>query len=119
MGNCPVFRAEIYSNGFIVYDGIRFVENVGLFSGKLSREKLERLHRAFAETNFFELEDEYVEPWTDLPTVFISYSREGIRKKIKDYYGAPDQLKDLEEEVIRTIHGVRFRKRKVSFLLTK
>ena len=103
MGSCPVFRAEIYNSGFIIYEGTRFVDNIGIYTGKISKLNLVELKIDFEEAGFFELKDEYVEPWTDLPTVYLYYSDGKNRKKIKDYYGAPDELKVLEKKVIKTI----------------
>ena len=43
--------------------------------------------------------NEYTEKITDLPTTYIQIKE----KKIKDYYGAPKKLKDLEkliEEIV-------------------
>jgi hypothetical protein len=43
--------------------------------------------------------DEYSEKITDLPTTYIQIKE----KKIKDYFGAPKKLKDLEtliEEIV-------------------
>lgn len=119
MGSCPVFRAEIYNSGYIFYEGIKFVDNIGLYTGKLSKKNLEELKIAFKEAGFFVLKDEYVEPWTDLPTVYLYYSDGKNHKKIKDYYGAPDKLKVLERKVVNIIENVRFRKGEGTFYLTK
>lgn len=119
MGSCPVFQAEIYSNGYIIYEGEKFVENIGIFTGKLSKNTLEGLKIAFHEAGFFLLQDEYVEPWTDLPTIYLYYSEGKNHKKIKDYYGAPEELKVLEKKVIKAIESVRFKKGGGTFLLTK
>src|SRR5687768_11693929 len=37
-GRCPVFTAEIYSNGFLYYNGKANVANIGEFYGTVSEE---------------------------------------------------------------------------------
>ena len=39
------------------------------------------------------MNNEYTEPITDLPTTFITINN----KKIRDYFGAPETLKELED----------------------
>ena len=34
---------------------------------------------------------------TDLPSTYISFTHKGQTKKIRDYYGAPDKLTELED----------------------
>jgi hypothetical protein len=119
MGNCPVFRAEIYKNGFVVYEGKQFVNRIGMYTGKLSSGEMDRLERAFAEAEFFTFKDEYVQPWTDLPTTYIFFSDGKKNKRIKDYYGAPEALKKLEQLVIERIETAKLKPKPGTFLLNE
>ena len=119
MGSCPVFRAEIYGNGYIIYEGKQHVERTGIFIGRLSGNTLNELKEEFESSGFFSMENEYVKPWTDLPTIYLFYSNRSKQKRIKDYYGAPEELKNLEREVIEVIENVKLKKRGGTFLLTK
>jgi len=101
MGDCPVYRAEIYSNGLVIYEGRENVDKLGRYTGRLSRKEFKQIRLAFNEAGFFSMQDEYVEPWTDLPTTWIHYSDGSRQKKIKDYSGAPEALKKLEEVLDR------------------
>ena len=47
---------------------------------------------------FNKMKNEYVEAISDLPTTFICIKE----KKIKDYFGAPKELKELEELIDKT-----------------
>ena len=51
------------------------------------------------EIGFDNLKNEYSERITDLPTTYIMINN----KKIKDYYGAPTELKDLEKLIEKII----------------
>jgi len=110
MGDCPVYRAEIYTNGLVVYEGKENVGKIGRYTGRLSRKELQKIRLAFEEAGFFSMQDEYVEPWTDLPTTWIHYSDGYRQKKIKDYSGAPEALKELEKRVLDLVEGVDLKK---------
>lgn len=111
MGDCPVYRLEIYGNGMVLFEGKEHVERIGSYTGRISRKELKGLRLAFEEAGFFSLEDEYVEPWTDRSTTWVYYSDGTRQKKIKDYSGAPEALKKLEEKVLEMINGVEWTKR--------
>lgn len=106
MGDCPVYCLEIFRNGMVAYEGKEYVEKIGYYSGRISRKELKQLRFAFEEADFFSLEDEYVEPWTDLSTTFIYYSDGPRQKKIKDYSGAPEALKELEKRVLKVVDSI-------------
>jgi hypothetical protein len=111
MGDCPAYRAEIYRNGMVIYEGKENVERIGRYTGRMSRKELNRIRHAFEEAGFFFMQDEYVEPWTDLPTVWIYYSDGNRQKRIKDYSGAPEALKELEEKVLEILDRIEWTKR--------
>jgi len=46
---------------------------------------------------FLILKKEYTSNITDLPSTIVTFSINGQEKKIVDYYGAPDKLKELEK----------------------
>ena len=98
-GKCPVYTIRIGKNGKGLYDGIENTQKTGTFRFSLTGEELERLEISFREIHFFELKNEYYKPVSDLPTTYLSYHRGGEHKKIMDYYGAPPELKTLENEI--------------------
>lgn len=98
-GTCPVYNMEIYTNGYVSYEGQRFVEKEGAYEKTISKEEVERLINSFKEAGFFDFEEKYTANMTDLPTVFTSFNYEGKSKKIENYHGAPDELKALEKSL--------------------
>jgi hypothetical protein len=48
---------------------------------------------------FFDLDDKYRQLITDLPTTFVTVTRDGRTKRIEDYFGAPKSLTDLERQI--------------------
>ena len=92
-GRCPVFKIIIYNNGECLYNGIKFVKKSGEYNLKINEREVDEILSQAKEIGFDNLKNEYSERITDLPTTYIMINN----KKIKDYYGAPTELKDLEK----------------------
>ena len=91
-GRCPVFKIIIYNNGECLYNGIKFVKKSGEYNLKINKREIDEILSQAKEIGFDNLKNEYSEMITDLPTTYIMINN----KKIKDYYGAPKELKELE-----------------------
>jgi len=98
-GYCPVYTLKIDQAGNGIFKGVENTDHVGLFTFRLKKEEIAGLRSAFEQAGFFELKDRYHEHVTDLPTTYLSYRFDGKEKKIMDYYGAPQELKDLEKQI--------------------
>ena len=98
-GECPVYTMKIYRNGFVEYKGKMFVEKEGDFEKSISEDKVEDLINKFEGADFFSFEDKYTSNMTDLPTTFTTFNFDGKSKKVENYHGAPDELKELEKEL--------------------
>ena len=92
-GTCPIFSINIFNNGDVLYYGKKFVKKLGNLNLKLNQKEINQILNKAKEINFNNLKSEYTENISDLPTTFISINK----KTIKDYYGAPKELKDLEK----------------------
>lgn len=99
-GQCPVYSMSIFENGLVKYIGEKNVEKIGSFEKTLSNAEIQSLKTTFNQADFFSFEDEYTAQVTDLPSTYISYTLNGRTKKIRDYYGAPDSLKQLEDMLV-------------------
>ena len=91
-GRCPVYKIIIYNNGECLYNGIKFVKKSGEYNLKINKREIDKILSQAKEIGFDNLKNEYSEMITDLPTTYIMINN----KKIKDYYGAPKELKELE-----------------------
>ena len=98
-GNCPDYSLIVYGNGTLFYEGRNFVDVTGRQSSNISQEHVQELVRAFYAKGYFTLQDEYSAPVTDLPTTTTSISIDGRYKKVINYYGAPEQLIELENMI--------------------
>jgi hypothetical protein len=99
-GTCPVYRITIYGTGEVVYQGYYFVRVKGPRTAYISQGQVRALVEEFAELDFFDLEDSYIVPATDLPSTILSLSVDG-RSKTVDVYGggAPPEFYDLVKAI--------------------
>lgn len=98
-GSCPDYTLTIYGNGTLIYEGRNFVAVTGRQTSNISQEHIQELARAFYAIGYFSLKNEYSAPVTDLPTTTTSIAIDGRYKKIVNYYGAPEQLIELENMI--------------------
>ncbi len=92
----PEYKIELYSNKQMYLTATKNLDKEGKFIRTLTKEEYKQLIDAFTDASFFDFEDEYTDNITDLPTRYIQFAHKGQSKKIKDYYGAPEELKALE-----------------------
>lgn len=98
-GQCPVYTIKINGQGGASYLGKMFVEKEGRYTKRFSAGEVNSLIRSFEKADFWSFENEYSSNVTDLPTTFLIFKHEGQQKKIKMYYGYPDELKELADYV--------------------
>lgn len=107
-GFCPVYSFRVDGSGKATFDGIRNVDKQGRWERQLGKEETAALFNAFLEADFWSFDDEYTGEVSDLPTTWITFSHEGRTKQVKDYFGAPAKLKELEalvEEIAESTTG--------------
>lgn len=95
----PEYTIELYSNKQMYLNGIKNLDKAGKYMRTLSDKEYNQLIQAFTDANFFSMENEYVADIQDLPTRFVFFAYQGQEKKIKDYYGAPEKLQELEYSI--------------------
>ena len=109
-GFCPVYTLKIGKNGKGLFEGVENVEKTGRFSFSLTSEELQELEDAFLQINFYQLQNIYNADVSDLPTTYLTYIKDGKRKKIMDYYGAPEELRTLENRIETLVLSKKMRK---------
>jgi hypothetical protein len=86
------------------------VERIGRFSFSLGQDELLELQDAFRQVDFYQLKRIYDAQVSDLPTTYITYNKDGRRKQIMDYYGAPEGLRELENRIETLVLSKKMRK---------
>ena len=94
-GTCPVYKIKIYNSGKATYEGLKHVKKIGLHNLTISEGEKNIILTNEKKIGFSKMKDEYTEKITDLPTTYIMIQN----KMIKDYYGAPPELKELEKKI--------------------
>ena len=107
-GPCPVYSVTIDGKGNVTYEGKKFVRVPGRQADQIPVSRVAELVATIDRIRFFELNDEYrvirnadgtTTMVSDLPTTFITVTRDGQTKSIEDYVGAPEPLHQLEKEI--------------------
>jgi hypothetical protein len=113
-GSCPSYYVEVRSDGRVSYDGKDYVKEKGAKDSKISREKFLQLAKKVRAIDFFNLESEYVTQEvgnssvaiSDLPTTIVTVKAGRNNKRVADYLGAPNGLRELEELIDDTTNVV-------------
>jgi hypothetical protein len=104
-GECPVYSVSIDARGNVTYEGTKFVWVLGRQTDRIQVSRVATLLATAERIGFFDLHDNYNTisnpdgTWTfltDLPTAFVTVTRGGRSKRVRDYLGAPEALKELE-----------------------
>jgi hypothetical protein len=105
-GTCPVYKVEVRSDGVVNYAGEAFVKDVGKRSRNISASAFQRIVAKIQQVHFFDLDDEYLTKRnpngsltavTDLPTTITTVTTDKLQKSVRNYYGGPNSLKELED----------------------
>jgi hypothetical protein len=98
-GICPYYSIRIYRSGYVLYEGYEHVPNIGRFYTFLDKKQLESIGLKALETGYFELNDEYRNPYlTDYPTVYTTVKYKGKSKSITHYDAdPPENLVEMEK----------------------
>lgn len=112
-GSCPAFKFELYSDLSVHYTGIAYVDLIGNYMAKLTTKQYDDILQEFEDSDFFQFEDRYYKEVSDLPTTYLFYSDGEQGKKIMDYYGAPEKLKELETKIEDLITHVKWDKKPI------
>jgi hypothetical protein len=110
MGYCPVYTISLYEDGTVIYAGKKNVNLLGSFKASIPHNRLKHLQDAFLKAGFLEMKDSYRSLLKDLPTTYISFTSQGQTKKIMDYDGAPEKLKDLEKQVTALVDELKWKR---------
>jgi hypothetical protein len=96
-GKCPVYKMTIQADGMATLMGKQNIDYIGTYNKRVDKATMDMLVSEFNKAGFFNMKDEYTEKVMDLPTTWVTFKYKGKSKKIRDYYKAPQELKDLEK----------------------
>src|SRR5262245_16121546 len=98
-GMCPEYEVVMRDDGTVKYTGRTNVRVEGEQTGKIDPAAGRALAKEMELAGYFDLQDEYTARVTDLPTTYTSLKIGARTKTVKNYFGAPQKLKDLEKRI--------------------
>ncbi len=107
-GTCPAYKLAVYRNGTVEYEGKQFVRIKGHRTAFIGKEKVEQLISDFRKARFFSLQDVYENRMTDMPSVILSFTDNGVTKTVIHHRGSrtvPEQLFSLEQKVDTVVNS--------------
>lgn len=93
-GDCPVMFLEIDSVRNILFNGISFTQNIGIFTGKLSEEDMSIILKKINALSLGNLKPFYKVNWTDDQTLSVVI-RDGNNIIVSGAYGSKDEPIEL------------------------
>lgn len=94
-GPCPAYEATIMEDGsitFIAWGNVP-IANDDTVKLSFSKQELHQLKTAIDELNYTSLQDAYLTEWTDRPTSYLTFYKDGKSvKRIKHQEGGPGNL---------------------------
>ncbi|HYF02500.1 MAG TPA: DUF6438 domain-containing protein [Patescibacteria group bacterium] len=95
-GACPTYVFTIYGDGKAIWEGFKNVKAERTDSAIISQVEIQRLIDVFEAKKFYDLNDRYHSDMvTDLPSTTITFFKEGRRKKVYSYFGAPKEFSEV------------------------
>ena len=122
-GTCPVYKVTLQNDGTVIFEGKEYVKEAGRRSGKISAKQFQQLVAKVEQIGFFTLNDEYLTKKnadgsetriTDMPSRITTVKRGPESKRVRNYFGGPDSLKELEELIDKISNSARWVKGKTS-----
>ncbi|MEM8524818.1 MAG: DUF6438 domain-containing protein [Bacteroidota bacterium] len=98
-GKCPSYKAKIFSNGLVLYEGRAHVEKQGIFEAYIIQNQVDSLIAQADSISFFDLPAAYpingIEIY-DLPNTNTFIRSEDYEKTITNNHNAPRILRNYE-----------------------
>lgn len=99
LGTCPVFKLEVFSDGYVKYHGRNYVDLIGDYAGTLKPEQLKQVVNLFNQADFYAFEDSYNDGRLDLPATIIEYNSKKGYKKVNASTEIPRNFRVLASEL--------------------
>jgi len=98
-GTCPIYVVTMTDDGSVTYVGRGFVHVTGTARWRIDPLAVRALAAEIDKAGFFEMKDEYTALITDHPTTYTDVTIGTRHKRIRDYFGAPPALREIEARI--------------------
>ncbi|MBL4753990.1 MAG: hypothetical protein JKY52_10415 [Flavobacteriales bacterium] len=110
-GKCPVYSADIYNSGYVVYNGRRFVKKEGVHLSRLSDDNMNSVKQMIDSVKYFDFENEYDRAVTDFATTYTTVNLNGKNKTVMNRVGGPEALIQFERHIDQILEGLSWTKK--------
>ena len=106
-GFCPVFRLDFRNDGYVDYEGIRFVRKMGKSSFQLTEKELTALQQLLKTTNLWQYPESFPVTIVDAPGALITVHRDTETKTIRGSVERPEPIRKVEAHLktLAEAHG--------------
>lgn len=94
-GTCPIYTLRIYNSGKAEYEGIRHGDMIGVHTAMLDKTTMATLKTAFANSDFFSLQESYESRIPDLPITKLMFNNGTKTHNTEGKETLPQRAKDL------------------------
>jgi hypothetical protein len=117
---CAVYKAIIFADGSVIFDGRHYVRRPGLVRTSISLEALRQLLDEAVALRFFDLKERYGfgtatgcdSIQSDAPNAIISVSSGGTSKTVLHHLGCvgpeSERLKHFEEKIDKAVNSAKW-----------
>lgn len=105
-GSCPAYEATIMEDGSVTFVAWRNlpVQDNDTVQLELNSKELQHLRADIAAVNYPALHTVYSSEWTDGPSTYLTFYRDGKEiKRIKHQTGGPDALAKLMKDLDKSL----------------
>lgn len=92
-GRCPTYALNVYRSGYATFTGTRNVPLVGPHATRVPHEVMEKILAQAERIGFFEMQDTYDSPVTDLPSTIVRVVSGDRDKQVTGRHGMPESFR--------------------------
>ena len=101
-GKCPVYQITLNRDGSVLYKGDMFVEHIGSYNVDVEFD-FQKFEDLVKTSDFFNLEDKYIENVADVPSCGITVKTGSRIKSVVDNGIGPEELRVFQKEIDKVI----------------
>lgn len=99
-GMCATYNLNISGDGKVMWEGFKNVKMETKDSAMISQNDIINLVNAFDTNDFYSFKDRYHSDMvTDLPSTTITIVKDGKRKSVYSYFGAPKEFTNVTRAI--------------------
>ena len=98
-GRCATYEMKVYRSGHATFDGKRNVPMEGLHTTQVPNEVMEKILVEAERIGFFNLQDKYDGPVTDLPSTIVRVVSGDRDKQVLGRYKMPESFRGFAQTV--------------------